>query len=354
MANVLKSLLTKKEPIRIGHLAPMSGDFSYYGEWEKEGIDLAAGEINKKGGINGQKILVALEDDQADADKSVLALSKLIFTDKVQAVIGSMSSDALLADTPIAEKNKVVLIAPLAGTTKITAGDYTFRIYPSNAQQGEKLTEAVALAGYKNAAIIYVNNEFGLDLAKSVKGAASRNGIDISIMEGYRLETIDFKEQLARIEEKNPEVIFLLSYPKDMGIILNQAQEAGVSAKFFAPDTFIDSEVIADSKKITEGIVYIMPEERFADDFIKKFKKKYNKNPNVFNALSYDSFNLLALAIERGGNNGAAIKDELLKIKDYQGATGSITFDANGNAINRPLKLKTIKEGKPVNYQQEK
>ena len=352
MANVLKSLLTKKEPIKIGHLAPLSGDYGYYGELEKEGIDLAASEINKKGGINGQKLLIAREDDQADADKSVLALSKLIFADKVQAVIGSISSDALLADTPIAEKNKVVLMSALAGTSKITASDYTFRVYPSNTQQGEELAAAAVLAGYKNAAIIYINNEYGLDLTKSVRGAASRSGIDISIMEGYRAETIDFKDQLARIKEKNPEAIFLLSYPKDMGIILKQAQEEGITAKFFAPDTFSDPGIAEGARKITEGIVYIMPEEQLSDEFLKKFKKKYGKTPTVFNALSYDALNLLARAIERGGNNGAAIKDDLLKIKDYQGATGSITFDANGNAINRPLKLKTIKEGKPVNYQQ--
>ncbi|MFA6376588.1 MAG: ABC transporter substrate-binding protein [Candidatus Paceibacterota bacterium] len=343
-------MFVQKEPIKIGHLASLSGDYDYYGEWEKEGIDLAVEGINKKGGINGQKLLAVREDDQADADKSVLALSKLIFTDKIQAVIGALSSEVLLADTPIAEKNKVVLMAPLAGTNKITAGDYTFRIYPSNTQQGETLVAAVAAAGYKNVAIIYINNEYGLDIAKAVRGAAGRSGIDIFIMEGYRAETIDFKEQLARIKEKNPEAIFLLSYPKDMRIILKQAHEQGVAAKFFAPDTFIDPGVIASPKKVTEGIVYIMPEEKFSDDFTKKFKKKYGRNPNVFNALNYDALNLLALAIERGGNDGAAIKEELLKIKDYQGSTGSITFDANGNAINRPLTLKTVKEGKAVLY----
>jgi len=351
MDNVFKSLIAKKEPIVIGHLAPFSGDYGYYGELEKEGIDLAVGEINKKGGINGQKLLVAREDDQADADKSVLALSKPIFADKVQAVIGSISSDALLADTPIAEKNKVVLMSALAGTTKITTGDYTFRIYPSNIQQGEKLAAAAFQAGYKNAAIIYINNEYGLDLAKTVKGAASPNGVEILIMEGYRAETIDFKDQLVRIKEKNPEAIFLLGYPKDLGIILKQAQEEGIGAKFFAPDTFSDPDIAAGARKITEGIVYIMPEEELADDFIKKFKKKYGKTPTVFNALSYDALNLLALAIGRGGNNGPSIKDELLKIKDYQGATGSITFDEKGNAINRSLMLKTIREGKTVNYQ---
>jgi len=344
----LKKIFSSKELITIGHLASLSGDYDYYGEWEKEGVDLAVEEINKKGGINGQKILIAREDDRADSDKSALALSKLIFADKVQAVVGAISSEALLADTPIAEKNKVVLMAPLAGTTKITAGDYTFRLYPSNFQQGEKLAAAVAAAGHKNAAIIYINNEYGLDLAKAVRGAAGQNGIAISIVEGYRAETIDFKEQLARIKEKNPEAIFLLSYPKDMGIILKQAKEEGAAAKFFAPDTFVDPGVIGSPKKITEGIVYIMPEEDLADDFVKKFKKKYNKIPNVFNALNYDALNLLAQAIARGGNNGPAIKAELLKIKDYQGASGSINFDENGNAINRPLTLKTMKEGKPV------
>jgi len=350
MANPLKSIFTKKEPIKIGHLVPLSGDYAYYGELEKEGTELAAEVINKKGGINGQNILVVREDDQADADKSVLALSKLIFTDKVQAVIGSISSDALLADTPIAEKNKVVLMSALAGTAKITAGDYTFRIYPSNTQQGEKLAEAALIAGYENAAIIYINNEYGLDLAKSVKGATSRSGIDISIMEGYRAETVDFKEQLARIKEKKPAVIFLLGYPKDIGIILKQAQAEGIAAKFLAPDTFSDPGVVAGARKITEGIVYIMPEEELSDDFINKFKKKYGRTPTVFNGLAYDALNLLALAIGRGGNNGTAIKDELLKMKDYQGATGNITFDEKGNAINRPLKLKTIKEGQPAPY----
>jgi branched-chain amino acid transport system substrate-binding protein len=185
-----------------------------------------------------------------------------------------------------------------------------------------------------------------------VRSAAARHGIDIPVMEGYRTDITDFKEQLARIKEKNPDAIFLLSYPKDMGIILKQAYEEGIRTKFLAPDTFSDPGIIAGAGKITEGIVYVMPEEKFSDEFVKNFKKKYRKNPNAFNALNYDALNLLAIAIERGGNSGEAIKNELLKIKDYEGATGSITFDEKGNAINRPLKLKTIKEGKAVNYQQ--
>jgi len=344
----LSSLLGKKESIKIGNLAPLSGDYSYYGEWEKEGIDLALEEINKRGGINGQKVLVVREDDGADADKSMMALSKLIFADKVQAVIGPISSDILLADTPIAQKNKVVLISAIAGA-KIAAGDYTFRTYPSNRQQGELLAASALQAGYKSAAIIYINNGYGLDLAKAVRSTASQSGLDISIVEGYRADSIDFKDQLARIREKNPEVIFLLSYPKDLGIILKQAYELAIPAKFMAPDTFIDPGIIG-AGKITEDIIYVMPEESFSDDFVKKFKKKFGKTPNVFNAMNYDCMNLLALAIDRGGNNGPAIKEELLKIKDYEGATGSITFDEYGNAINRPLQVKTVREGKSAPY----
>ena len=100
-----------------------------------------------------------------------------------------------------------------------------------------------------------------------------------------------------------------------------------------------------------EGIVYVMPNDTFPQEFIDNFKKKHGSLPNHFSALGYDAVNLLALAIARGGYNGEAIKKELLKIKDFPGASGIITFNELGQAINRPLALKTVKGGVPITYQ---
>jgi len=351
MANVLKSMFAKKEPIKIGHLTPLSGEYAYFGEWEKEGVDLAVEEANKKGGISGQKIIVLREDDQLDPAFSAALFNRLVHVYNVQAVVGSPSSDVLLAVAPVADKNKVVMLTALAGSTEIsTASDYLFRTYPTTAQEGEQLASTVDRAGYKKAAIIYINNVYGIELAKSVKRKAAEFGIEILAMEGYRKDNADFAEPLSRIKEKNPQAVFLLGYPRDMELILRQARELEIELKYFAPDTFGDPKFQAGAGQAAEGVVYVAPVENMAPEFIENFKKKYKKDPNIFNAMTYDALNLLVLAIQRGGNNGEAIRNELLKVKDYQGASGIITFDEHGDAVNRPLELKTIKEGKKVSY----
>jgi branched-chain amino acid transport system substrate-binding protein len=351
MPNLLNKILNKKEPIKIGHLTPLSGEYAYFGKWESEGIDLAVERINGKGGINGQRIVVAREDDRMDPPLTVAVLNKLIDTEKIQAVIGSPSSDVVLASAPIADKNRIVVMAALAGSVRIsTASKFLFRIYPQTAEEGEELVAAASQLNHKRTAIIYINNVYGLELAKSVKRNAAERGIEVLIMEGYRQDSTDFSEQLGRIKEKNPEAIFLLGYPRDMEIILKQAGEFGINAKYFAPDTFEDPIMIKNAGRLAEGVVYVTPEVNLAPEFIKIFQKKNKKEPNIFNAMTYDALNLLALAIQRGGNDGTAIKDELFKIKDYKGASGIITFDENGDAINRPLKLKMIKKGKAIDY----
>jgi len=346
-----KTLLVKKEPIKIGHLTPLSGEYAYFGEWESQGVDLAAEQINKKGGINGQKIVIARDDDRMDPALSRAVFERMIEVQNVQAVIGSPSSDVLLAVASVADKNKVVMLTALAGSTEISnASKYLFRTYPTTAQEGEQLAIAAGRAGCKSAAIVYINNAYGIELAKSVKRKAPECGIEILAMEGYRKDNADFAEQLGRIKEKNPQAVFLLGYPRDMKLILQQAGELGIESKYLAPDTFEDPSMIKNTGCLSEGIVYIAPEDNLAPGFVKDFQKKYKEKPNIFSAMTYDALNLLALAILRGGNSGEAIKNELLKIKDYQGVSGIITFDEHGDAINRPLQLKTIKEGKKISY----
>lgn len=348
----LKKIFSSKEPIKIGNLAPMSGVYTYYGEWERNGVDLAVDQINKKGGINGQKVIILREDDRVDPALSRAVLARMIDTEHIQAVIGSASSEVVLADAPIVDKNKVAMITPLAGAARIsTASSYIFRIYPTAGREGEKLVEVARQLGYKQIAVLYINNSFGMDLAKSVRRQAAQEGIEVLLMEGYRKDEVDFSEQLGRIKEKNPGAIFLLGYPQDTGLVLKQARELGIESKYLAPDTIIDPSFAETAGKASEGIIYVGPNEVLSPKFAADFKKKYKKEPNVFNALAFDALNLLALAIERGGYDGTAIRDEMLKIKDYPGASGIITFDEHGDAMNLPLNVKTIKEGKAINYQ---
>ena len=146
---------TKAETIKIGHIAPLTGDAAIYGEWETQGIDLAVAEINAKGGINGNQLTVIHEDDQLDPTSATNALNKLITVDKVPAVIGETSSTGTLALAPIAERNKVVLLSDGAASIKVSgSGEYIFRIYPSNALEAQKLVEIASSLNLTDGAIL--------------------------------------------------------------------------------------------------------------------------------------------------------------------------------------------------------
>ena len=347
-----KPVSQANEPIKIGHVTALTGDVAAYGEMEKEGADLAVAEINARGGINGHQLVIVREDDKGDPAQSVTAINKLIGIDKVSAVIGMLSSGGTLAAAPVAEKSKTVLLSATAGSVKISsAGDYTFRIYPSTAQEVDKLLELTKKLGKTNGAIMYATNDFGTDLNEIAEKKAPTEGMDILMSEGYDPDATDFRTQLAKIAATNPDVIFLFGYPKDMGLIIKQAKAMGIQTQFLAPDPF--GQVSIDiAKDAANGVIYVQPSDETSAGFKEAFKAKYGKDPNSINAMDYDAVNLLALAIQKGGNDGTAIKNELYKVHDYPGASGTITIDPNGDAINRPMVLNIIKDGKAVAYEQ--
>lgn len=141
--------------ILIGHLAPLTGTVAVYGDWLTQGTELAAEEINTKGGIDGRKIRIIHEDTKCDPTTGVSAINKLITVDKVPAIIGAACSSVTLAVAPIAERNKVALMSAVSAAIKISdAGDYIFRIFPSNAAEAKKLVELAQSLNLTKAAIL--------------------------------------------------------------------------------------------------------------------------------------------------------------------------------------------------------
>ena len=350
------SISTPPQPqvIKIGHLGPLTGFAANYGEQERQAIDLAVEEINAKGGINGKRLEVIHEDDQLDPTLATNAINKLITVDKVVAVIGELSSTVTLAVAPIAEKNKVVLMVHAANSNKLSgAGEYIFRIYPTNTDEGQALVELASSLGSKNASILYVNNDYGTDLESVVKKDFAENGGTISISEGYNPDETDFRTQLTKVKEKNPTVVFLLGYPKDMAMILRQAKEIGLRPLFLADDTFNNPQIVDWSGNASEGVVFVTPSNGDAErwqELSQKIENKYGDNATFITAMAYDATNLLAASMESSGATSDEIKTGLTQLKDYPGVTGNITFDKNHDVETRLFSIMIVKGGKFEDY----
>ncbi len=338
--------------IKIGAILPLTGSGAKYGQSAKKGIDLAVEEINALGGIRDKTLRVIYEDSMLDPKQGVSAINKLVTVNKVPAIIGAMASSVTLAIAPIAEKNNIVLLSPASSAPEISkAGDYIFRNTYSDIYEGPKISSyAYDELGFRRVAILYINNDFGVGLSKAFQQSFVRLGGKIVVVESYEQDSSDFRTQLNKIKQSEPDSIYLVGYA-EMGLILRQAKETGMSNQFLSCIMFEDPKILEVAKEAAEGIIYAYPAydpdggQQNVSNFVSKFQQKYNKKPDVYAASSYDSLKILAYAVNKGGFGAASIKQTLYSIKDFPGVTGSTTFDSNGD-VTKPIGIKQVQNGK--------
>ena len=343
----------EEKEIRIGAVFCMTGSGKTVGEDTFRGVELAVEQINSKGGILDKKIKLIIEDDQTAPQMSVTATQKLIKSDKVKVIIGALPSSNTLADIPVAESSRVVLLSPASSNPKISkGGDYIFRNWISDLVEGEAIAKYIFnVLKQKKVAILFVNNEYGSGLKDVFKNIFEQLGGTVTIAESYEQDATDFRTQLTKIKATSPDSIYYPGHPKEIALILNQAKEMKISLPFESAVAFEDPIVLELSKGNAEGVIYSTPFFDLNSDspaikkFTETFRKKYNRDPGVFAAHGYDALNIIALAIQKGGYDSDKIKEQLYKIKDFDGVSGKTSFDHNGDVI-KPVSIKTVKNGK--------
>jgi branched-chain amino acid transport system substrate-binding protein len=354
---------TKRGPneIVIGAILPLTGDGAMYGEWTKKGIDLAINEENQKGGINGKKIKILYEDTQQKPDLGVAAFKKLILIEKVQAVIGELSSSVTLAVAPVANQNKIVLLSPAASSPKITdAGDYIFRVCASDIFEGKVMAEfSMNKLKYKKVSILYINNEYGLGIKNVFNSVYIENGGEIVSIESFDQGTSDFRTQLLKIKVTNPQAIYLVGYAPEMAIALRQIKELRIKVPILSSYEAENPKILEVSGNAAEGIIYSAydydpkKENLLVQSFVKEYKINYGEEPNIVAALGYDSAKIMIEALKEARViSGDEIKNSLYNIKKYPGVTGITSFDRNGD-VEKSVIIKTIKNKEFIEFHYE-
>ncbi|MED3689563.1 ABC transporter substrate-binding protein [Peribacillus butanolivorans] len=344
---------TSGDTIKIGANLELSGGTASFGQSAADGLKLAIEEINKEG-IDGKKLEIIKVDNKSDAAEATSGSIKLVSQDKVVAVVGSATSTNTLAQVQVAQDNKVPLLTPTATNPDITnkAGklnDYVFRTCFIDPFQG---TVAANFAsddiGAKTAAI-YVDSasDYSKGLAAAFKEAFTANGGKIVAEEAYVTKDTDFRATLTRIKSAKPEFVFLPGYYEEVGLILKQAREDGIDLPFMGGDGWDSPKVVeiagAEALKNTFITNHYSPEDEDAkiQDFVAAYKKKYNKTPDAFAALGYDTGYYLADAIKRSGDaTPEKIRQALEDVKDLQLVSGTLNLDKNHD----PIKSATILE----------
>lgn len=353
------SAFAQEGEVKVGVLFPLTGDAASYGERGKNGIALAVEEINAQGGIRGRKLRVIYEDSRAEPKTGVAAMMKLVTVDKVPVVIGDIVSAVTLPAAPIAESNKVVLLSPTASAPAITdAGDYVFRISPSDLAEGAKLATFGYQAGFRKVGVLYIQNDYGLGIKDVFTKTLTQLGGQITTALGYKSDESDFRPYLTKVAATKPDAIYIVSYYKDGALAMKQARELGIQTQFLATTAIEDSKVLEIAGTAAEGLIYPLstgydaesPEEA-VQRFRTRYKERYTAEPDWAAALSYDAMMLVAHVMEKAGLSGPEIQQTMAQVKGYRGVTGDITFDEHGDVV-KPVVMKVIKDGKFQKFQE--
>jgi branched-chain amino acid transport system substrate-binding protein len=346
--------------IKIGHVASLNGDTATFGHSAEEGIRLALDEVNAKGGALGRKIAVLTEDDRSLPDEAKTAANKLITRDRCVALLGEIASSRSIAMAPVADDSHIPMLSPGSTNPKVTVDpdtgkvrDYVFRACFIDPVQGTAVANfAMNDLKMKRLAILYpVNSDYGTGLRDYFEEAVKKGGGEIVAKESYtEKQDVDFRSQLTKIKNANPEGIFCSGYYTEAGLIAKQARELGITVPLMGGDGWDSDQTVKIGGQAVDGCYfsnhYSAEEDRpEIKAFVNAYKQRYNKVPDAMAILAYDSMKLMADAINRAGStDGAKIRDALAATKDFPGASGTITIDAQHNA-QKPIVILKIQDG---------
>ncbi len=354
-AGVLLAGTALAADIRIGVAEALSGGAAQYGVPIRNGLQLAAEAINARGGVNGSRIELVVEDEQGKKEEAITVFKKLIFQDKVLMVFGPTLSNSMFAAGPVANAAKTVAFGTSNTANGITdIGPWIFR---NSVMESDVLPVTVASAarhyGLKKVAVIYGNDDAftksGYDVFKRV---LDEQKIPVTTTETYVKGDVDFKAQLTKIKGGGPDAIVCSCLAEEAANIMLQARSLGIRAPFIGGNGFNSPKLFEISKLAGEGTFVGSPwantnPAAVNQQFVAAYKQKYNADPNQFAAQAYDALNVVAAAlkgIKLSGNLEAdrqALRDALPAV-GFSGATGAFKF--------RPAKPK---DGKPGGFDAE-
>lgn len=340
------------DTIKIGYFTPLTGPVAgSSGETILNGWKLALAD---RPTVAGKKLEVIYEDDACDPKKAASAAQKLVSVDKVNILVNGVCSGSMLAAVLIAEPAKKILFTAVSTSPKITtAGDYVFRTSGTGATIAEAVYRSTLKSGYKNIAFLIENAEYPIGIRDSYTMLiAAESGQRLVVSETVNPNETDMKSQVTKILQAKPDaVVVVMNSTVTANTFVKTAKNLGLTKlPIYGNEYFAFSDVYTnpDADGMLATLYKYDPQAANFKALIDKYKTTYGKDPSqaLYVGLAYDGFNVLADAIEAcGGDNPDCIRDHLYKVKDYQGLTGTITIDENGDTARQSMIMRIKDKG---------
>ncbi|HEX6749631.1 MAG TPA: branched-chain amino acid ABC transporter substrate-binding protein [Longimicrobium sp.] len=329
-----------------------------YGIATRQGAELAVKEINARGGIGGRTLVLVQKDDDADAHTAISIAADLVRDANVVALAGPVNSGTTIAAAPIynGQSDSVKGALPGLATTATSPavsrlGDWTYRVASSDSANAVALA-ATARQLAPTVAIMYTNDDYGRGLAGSFRDALEKGGGRVAEYDPFSDSTADFGPYLKRMQGRGVQVVFIAGLDAAGARIITQARQLGLAARFIGGDGLVPLATQGATYEGTlVGLLYHPAASDRAQAFAAAYRQAYGSDPDPFAAAAYDAVKLLAAAAAANGPTREGIQRYLHTLGQqggappFQGATGEIRFDRNGDPEQKAFAVGVIQNG---------
>jgi branched-chain amino acid transport system substrate-binding protein len=333
------------ETIKIGGVFALTGPASQWGTGEKDSVLLAFEEANARGGINGKKLELVVEDTKTDFAETAKAFNKLIHVDGVKIIIGPTWFGQVAS--PIAENERAFVISPSAGVVT-QPSRYFFDIWPTEAQEVEPVVRHMNAHNISRVIVIYSQNDWSQSMFDHFKAKA--NQTNISIVRSFATDPFesDFRTIIDRIKSENFDALYVpFAFYPAQGRFMKQATELKLAAPVYSSSGTENPNLLQEFGPYIEGTLYPYPEAgETTGIFRQKFRAHYGREPTSPSAsYAYDSAFLVIAALKAGKKTPEEISAFLATVKDFPGYSNTIGFDQNGRVASKPFSMKVVLNG---------
>ncbi len=335
----------KSSTVNILVPVPFTGDAASYGKIVKEGVEIALSELDDD--PVKQRLKVIYQDSKLSIKEIVNILQQELALHPISVVMPVSTGEAL-ALAPICNKNKVLLLPPLADGDQLSeARPYFFRISPASWFQGKVLADAIKDGGFSKTAVLYLNDAWGQGLSTKFKEFFTLRGGQVVAMETCNPGETNLRSQLQKIKVANPDALLIILHPTETIPALKQIRELGIKSKLYGGDTFSNKAIYTEAADLAQGVIFALPAKPDNEVFHKfnaLYKERYGTDADINAAASRDAVMLIAEAVKKGATTGEEIRDLFDNMSEgLGGATGLIKWDKQGDVISKRYQLYVIK-----------
>ncbi|MBV8354772.1 MAG: ABC transporter substrate-binding protein, partial [Candidatus Eremiobacteraeota bacterium] len=301
----------------FGVSGPFSGDNANYGRVWKNAMNLAADEINGAGGLRGRKVALIYADTQSDPKQSVAVAQQFAGDSKIVAELGDFASPASMAASPIYERAKMVQFGFTNSDPNFTkGGEYMWSTAVTLQTDAALLATTAYRRLGKRHALIYRDTDWGKASRDIYVAKLQALGGSLVATENYLVDDKDYRSILAKIRAANPDVVSLFSYYTDGALLMQQAKDVGLVAKFAASGSCYNAQFLKLGGDAVDGVImavlfFVRDPRPDVQRFVAAYTKRYNEDPDQYAARAYDALKIIAWAAEHGNFTRTGVRDAL-------------------------------------------